>query len=155
MRKLTVNEKLLERAQSHMNKKDKDISPKATPTANEGVTQKRGGIVAKVHTPPPTKRKNTLMGVTIKDPKAVFKCKKTMVEPNSSAQKPWVSSTIDGKGEPILDDRRAISNPVVVEKFLWAIILPTDSDVVINMSREDCQCKLNCTHYHVSLILLL
>lgn len=133
---------------------EKGIAAKATPTAGKGVTQKKGGTAGEVHTPP-TKRKNALVELTTEDPKAANRCKKTQDKPNSVASKPWVSSIINDKHEPILEGAKAIRDPTIYKKLLQAMILPLEYDVAINMRRKDHQHNLNCAHYHVSLISLV
>lgn len=54
-----------------------------------------------------------------------------------------MAPTVDGKGEAILEGAKAMSDPVVCEKLMRAIILDADYDAAINMSREDRRRKLN------------
>lgn len=62
-------------------------------------------------------------------------------------------STVDGKGEPILDSVKAIADLVVYGKIMKVMILPNDYNIAINMNREDCRRKLDRAHYSISCLL--
>lgn len=75
--------------------------------------------------------------------------------PTPTFSKVWVPSTIYDKVKPILKGDKGMSDLVVCEKLMRAMILLVDYDIVINMSQEDRQCNINMVGYHVCYFLHL
>lgn len=71
------------------------------------------------------------------------KCKRTRIEFDHAFPKVQVSSTIDAKGEPILEGAKGMSDIIICENLIGTIILRVDYVNAINMSKEDNQTKLN------------
>lgn len=57
-------------------------------------------------------------------PMKAWKRTKVFTDPNFP--KIWVSSTVDGKGEPILESTRAMSNPFICGKIIKAMVFLND-----------------------------
>lgn len=138
LRKPVLNKKLQARDNAHM--KNKGPSTKVAPDVKVIPQKKDGTTTAEVQTPPsPDKRKTTPNKVTTEEPLIASKWKKTWTKVNVTVVTPkgWDSSITDGKGEPILMGAKSMSDPDICKGLMWAMILPSDYDVAINISRED------------------
>lgn len=67
--------------------------------------------------------------------------------------KVWVPSTVDKKGEPILEGAKAMYDLVVYRKLMKAMIILNDYDAAIYLSWEEHRHKLDRAPYHISFLL--
>lgn len=59
-------------------------------------------------------------------------------------------STIDRKGDPVLEGAKVMGESVIYGKLMKVMIILNGYDTTINLSREDSHRKLDRAHYHVS-----
>lgn len=123
------------------------------------VAQNKGGnTTTEVQAPlPPAKRKTDPKEVAIGELPLADKQKKIWVVVDIAIDAPQSLGSLyyRCKGRAYSHGAKAMSNLVVCERLIWAMILPADYDMAINMSQEDRQQKLNHARYRVSHALLL